>query len=91
MERWLSNAKLDRFVRRAVTRTPDTGIKPIAAMVQHLLSAEGTVRPCQMLPDEDWVYASLSRLIKKGIIEKYVHESTGGIRYRVSAYPREQR
>lgn len=88
MRHWLvSNAQLDRFVWRAVKQMPDAGCKSVTAMAQHLMYLEG-IAISYALPDEDWVYVSLLRLMKRGSVERYVHESTGGIKYRLSAYPR---
>ena len=86
MEHWLGNAKIDQLVFRAVKQVPGVGCRPITALVQHLADREGLVVSGQKLPDEDYIYISLLRLIQRGKAEKYVNLATGGIRYRAREY-----
>ena len=83
---WLGNARLDRFVLRAVKQIPSAGCTPVTAMTQHMLFVSGTVSHPQTYPTEEDVYLSLMRLMRDGLIERYCDFRTGGIRYRACIY-----
>jgi len=86
MQRWLSNAQLDRFVLKAVKATAHTACHLITAMTQYLLYEEGVIMHGQKFPTEEEVYVSLLRLMQKRDVDRYVDLPTGGIRYRARVY-----
>lgn len=87
MQHWLGNAKLDRFVFRALKQMPHAGCRPITALTQHLLHREGLLKRGQVPPSVDDVYVSLLRLVVRRRVEKCIDFKTGGIRYSVRVYP----